>query len=49
MGIMMFHDVPLECINHAASIFHVPAVMIIAVMKMEGGWNGAATKNKNYV
>jgi hypothetical protein len=44
---MIFHGVPLECINHAAQTFHVPAMVIIAVMKMENGWNGAAIKNKN--
>ncbi len=44
---MIFHGVPLECINHAAQIFHVPATMIISVMKIENGWNGAAIKNKN--
>lgn len=44
---MIFHGVPLECINHAAEIFHVPATLIISVMKIENGWNGAAIKNKN--
>lgn len=43
---MIFHGVPLECINHAAQLFHVPATMIISVMKIENGWNGAAVKNK---
>lgn len=44
---MIFHGVPLECINHAAEMFHVPATIIVAVMKIENGWNGAAIKNKN--
>lgn len=44
---MIFHDVPLYCINHAAESFHVPATMIVSVIKMEQGWNGAAIKNKN--
>jgi len=44
---MIFHGVPLECINHAAKTFHVPATMIVSVMKIENGWNGAAIKNKN--
>jgi soluble lytic murein transglycosylase-like protein len=44
---MIFHGVPLECINHAAEIFHIPATIIVAVMKIENGWNGAAIKNKN--
>ena len=44
---MIFHGVPLECINHAAQIFHVPATLIISVMKIENGWNGASIKNMN--
>lgn len=44
---MIFHGVPLECINHAARMFHVPATVIVSVMKIENGWNGAAIKNKN--
>lgn len=44
---MIFHDVPLECINQAAARFHVPAVMIISIMKIENGKNGMAIKNKN--
>jgi soluble lytic murein transglycosylase-like protein len=46
---MMFHGVPLECINHAAQVFNVPATLIISIMEIENGWNGAAIKNKNYV
>ena len=44
---MFFHDVPLECINHSATTFQVPAALIVSVIKTEGGWNGAAIKNKN--
>jgi soluble lytic murein transglycosylase-like protein len=44
---MMFHGVPLSCINQAAEIFSVPAMMIISVMKIENGRNGDAIKNKN--
>lgn len=44
---MIFHGVPLECINHAAQTFQVPATIIVSVMKIENGWNGAAIKNKN--
>jgi hypothetical protein len=44
---MIFHGVPLECINHAAQTFHVPATIIVSVMKIENGWNGAAIRNKN--
>lgn len=44
---MIFHGVPLECINQAAQLFHVPAMMIVSVIKIENGWNGAAIQNKN--
>jgi soluble lytic murein transglycosylase-like protein len=44
---MIFHGVPLDCINHAANIFHIPAAIIVSVMKIENGWNGAAIQNKN--
>lgn len=44
---MLFHDVPLTCINHAAIQFHVPATVIISVIKTENGKNGSRVKNKN--
>lgn len=44
---MLFHGVPLECINQAAVTYHVPATMIVSVMKIENGQNGMAIKNKN--
>ncbi len=44
---MIFHGVPLECINHAAQTFHVPATIIVSVMKIENGWDGAAIRNRN--
>ncbi len=44
---MIFHGVPLECINQSAEMFHVPAKLIISVIKIENGWNGATVKNKN--
>lgn len=44
---MIFHGVPLECINQAAVTYHVPATMIVSVMKIENGRNGMAVKNKN--
>lgn len=44
---MLFHGVPLECINQAAVTYHVPATMIVSVMKIENGRNGMAVKNKN--
>lgn len=44
---MIIHDVPLDCINEAAVAFHVPAVVILSIMAVEGGKNGMITKNKN--
>ena len=44
---MLFHDVPLACINQAAVQYHIHAAMIISVIKTENGRNGQAVKNKN--
>lgn len=44
---IVFHDVPLDCINQSALHYHVPATMIISVIQTEGGRNGQAVKNKN--
>lgn len=44
---MIFHGVPLNCINQAALEFSVPAIIIVAVINTEKAWNGAAIKNKN--
>jgi soluble lytic murein transglycosylase-like protein len=44
---MAFHDVPLACINQAAVQWHVPATIILSVIKTENGRNGLAVKNKN--
>ena len=44
---VMINDVPIDCINHAAIIYHVPATVILSVMKKENGRNGEANRNKN--
>ncbi|MEO8402827.1 MAG: lytic transglycosylase domain-containing protein [Gammaproteobacteria bacterium] len=44
---VMINDVPVDCINHAAVVYHVPATLILAVIKKENGINGQAVKNKN--
>lgn len=44
---VMINDVPLDCINRAAIVYHVPAIVILSVMKKENGSNGVANKNKN--
>lgn len=41
------NDVPVNCINKAAIIYHVPAVLIISVLKTENGHNGLSKLNKN--
>ena len=41
------NEVPVDCINQAAIRYHVPATVILSVMKTEGGKNGSATRNKN--
>lgn len=43
----MINDVPIDCINHAAVVYHVPATIILSVLKKENGRNGLAVKNKN--
>jgi soluble lytic murein transglycosylase-like protein len=40
-------DVPLHCINEAAIEYHVPAKLIISLLNVERGKNGAVEKNKN--
>lgn len=40
-------DVPLHCINEAAYEYHVPAKLIIAVLNVERGKAGLASRNKN--
>lgn len=44
---VMINDVPVDCINQAAVTYHVPATVILSVMKKEAGKNGDANKNKN--
>ncbi len=44
---VMINSVPVDCINHAAIIYHVPATIILSVIKKENGKNGDAIKNKN--
>jgi len=44
---MMINDVSVDCINRVAMTYHVPATIILSVMKKENGRNGQAVKNKN--
>jgi hypothetical protein len=47
MSSLIIHDVPIECINHAAATYHVPAALVISVLLTENGRAGSAVKNKN--
>lgn len=47
MSALIINDVPVECINKAAIQYHVPATLIISVLKMENGHVGDAIRNKN--
>lgn len=44
---VLINDVPVNCINQAAIANHVPATLILSIMKKENGRNGQAVPNKN--
>lgn len=44
---LLINDVPIECINQAAEVYHVPASLIISVLRAENGRVGMANPNKN--
>lgn len=44
---VLINDVPISCINHASTTYHVPVSLILSVMRQENGCNGQAVKNKN--
>jgi len=44
---VVINDVPVECIYNAAYVYHVPAPLIISVLKTENGRKGMALLNKN--
>ena len=47
VGLVTFNDVPAECIKQASQIYHVPAIIILSVLKTEDARNGTASRNKN--
>lgn len=47
MSAFLINGTPIECINQAAIEYHVPATMIISVLKTENGKTGMATPDKN--
>jgi hypothetical protein len=44
---MLIDGVPMECITQASVQYHVPAVVIVAVLKTENGYVGCAKLNRN--
>jgi len=44
---LLINDVPVQCINQAARDYHIPASLIISVLKTENGRGGMASRNKN--
>lgn len=44
---LIINDVPVECINKAAIQYHIPATLIVSVLRMENGRVGSAIPNKN--
>lgn len=44
---LIINGVPIECINQAAVVYHVPAALIISVLGTEGGKVGMAMLNSN--
>lgn len=47
MPFFLINDVPIDCINQAAITYHVPAKMILSVLRAENGRNGVAKPNRN--
>ena len=43
----MINDVPVSCINQAAIVYHVPAALILSIMRKENSKNGQEVRNKN--
>ena len=44
---LMFHEVPIACINQAAEAYQVPAPLIMAIILTENGLDGTESKNDN--
>lgn len=45
---MITNGVPLICLNRAARHFHVPAVLLLSVLKTENGKPGLVHHNRNH-
>ncbi len=44
---LFINDVPITCINQAAIEYHVPATVIVSVLRTENGRVGQANRNKD--
>lgn len=44
---LLINDVPIDCINQAAIHYHVPAPVIVSILRTENGRVGQANSNKN--
>ena len=47
LSALEIHGVPIECINQAALVYHVPARLILSILAIENGRVGTASANKN--
>ena len=47
LSVLAIHGVPIECINQAATSYHVPATLILSVLSIENGRIGSAIRNRN--
>lgn len=47
MAPLLINGVPINCINQAAVEYHVPATLIISVLKIENGYPGTVNLNSN--
>ncbi|MES2141773.1 MAG: lytic transglycosylase domain-containing protein [Pseudomonadota bacterium] len=47
LSALEIHGVPIECINQAALVYHVPAKLILSILAIENGRVGIASANKN--
>jgi soluble lytic murein transglycosylase-like protein len=45
--VLITPDIPTLCIQQAAQAYHVPAALILSILKVEGGKKGTLSKNTN--
>src|SRR3989338_2616369 len=47
LNVLLINGIPVNCINQAAIQYHVPATLIVSVLKIENGQVGDANPNLN--